>query len=74
MPTTTTTTTTTTKQSLEPVELRSRLKTYVLREGTKCAIARHKKTFRLMCYVKAQNVPQHGTQRLMCHGKAQNVP
>jgi hypothetical protein len=27
MPTTTTTTTTTTKQSLEPVELRSRLKT-----------------------------------------------
>jgi hypothetical protein len=31
---------------------------YVPREGTKCAIARHKKTFRLICHGKAQNVPQ----------------
>jgi hypothetical protein len=35
---------------------------YVPREGTKCAIARHKKTFRLMCHGKAQNVPQDDTQ------------
>jgi hypothetical protein len=35
---------------------------YVPREGTKCAIARYKKTFRLMCHGKAQNVPQDGTK------------
>jgi hypothetical protein len=29
----------------------------VPQEGTKCATARHKKTFRLMCHRKAQNVP-----------------
>jgi hypothetical protein len=27
--------------------------------GTKCATARHKKTFRLMCDRKAHNVPAH---------------
>jgi hypothetical protein len=26
-------------------------------QGTKCAIALYKKTFRLMCHRKAQNVP-----------------
>jgi hypothetical protein len=33
----------------------------VPREGTKCAVARHKKTFKTYYLV-------------MCHGKAQNVP
>jgi hypothetical protein len=46
----------------------------VPQDGTKCAIARHKKTLRLMCHRKAQHVPQDGTKRLMCHGKAHNVP
>jgi hypothetical protein len=32
-------------------------KTYVPREGTKCAVARHKRLLRLMCHGKAQNVP-----------------
>jgi hypothetical protein len=31
-------------------------------EGTKCATARHKKTFRLMCHGKAQNEPRDGTK------------
>jgi hypothetical protein len=57
---------------------------HVPRQGTKCATAWHKKTFKLMCHGKAQNVPQYGTKctiarhkktfKLMCHGKAQNVP
>jgi hypothetical protein len=44
--------------------------------GTKCATARHKKTFRLMCHRKAHNVPQEGTKcatgrHKMCHSSAQ---
>jgi hypothetical protein len=51
----------------------------ISQEGTKCATARHKKTFRLMCHRKAHNVPQEGTKcatgrHKMCHRKAQNVP
>jgi hypothetical protein len=34
------------------------------KSGTKCAIAWHKETFRLMCHRTAQNVPQHGTKSL----------
>jgi hypothetical protein len=43
---------------------------------TKCAIARLKKSFRLMCHGKAQNVLLYGTKtfRVMCHRTAQNVP
>jgi hypothetical protein len=50
-------------------------KPYVPQNGTKCATARHQKTFRLICHRKAQNVPYHSTKtfRVMCHRTAQNV-
>jgi hypothetical protein len=46
----------------------------VPQDCTKCDIARHKKTLRLMCHRKAQNVPQDGTKCATVWHKKTYVP